>query len=219
MRKFPVLKWPRLRLTVAMAAGLLCVAYFYFVITKKPLAPKAPVVSSCKKLEPGMKRVGGQYGIQFDIPEENFRIDEWAEDAPPGAETFGLRPKNVTSYLFIDFGPAMIQSNPKTRIGVPVPQALIDSSSSGGSTSISGHVEKRKILNDQGNPVGEDSWGYWNRGERWRRVYFREGLVVARYGAVNEKDAASYGSVHENDAELFDQVISSVCLLSPGARR
>ncbi len=118
MRKLLVRRWPSLQLTAATAAPLLfCVAYFYFFTSKRPPAPRALVVSSCKKLESGMKRIGGPYGFQFDIPVENFGIDGWAEDAPPGAGTFGLRPKNGVSYLFIDFGPAMIQSSPKTRIG------------------------------------------------------------------------------------------------------
>jgi hypothetical protein len=215
MGKSSVLKWPSFRLTTAIAAPLLlCVAYLYFVISKRLPAPKVPVVANCKKLEPGMKRVGEQYGFQFDVPLEAFTIDEWAEDAPPGAHGFGLRPKNGQSYLVIQWGLDTIESSPKTRVGVPVPQSLIDSSASVHS-STSGDVEKRGILDDKGNPVGEDSWGYRGRSERWRRVEFRGGQVVARYGPVNEKDAASHSSFHEKEADLFDQVISSACLLSP----
>ena len=60
--------------------------------------------------------------------------------------------------------------------------------------------------------IGEDSWGYWGQGERWRHVRLREsGLVDARYGPKNETEIPSYGSVHEHDAALFDQIINSAC--------
>jgi hypothetical protein len=49
---------------------------------------------------------------------------------------------------------------------------------------------------------GEDYWEYLNTGEPWRQVRFFTGGVVAKYGFVTK-----------DEAKLFDQVISSVCLL------
>ena len=190
------------------------VVYRQLYVNKKPVAPVVPVVSSCKGLKPGMRRISEQYGFQFNVPkndqhgfqfdvsEKNFTIHEGTKDAPPGLHGFSLSLKtNGTAYMVLE------QAEPTTMGGVPVPPALIDS----------GPVVKRMIFDDQGNTVGEDSWGYLDSGERWRRVRFR-GRVVARYGSVLEKDVPNYGSVHENDAERFDQVISSVCVLSgPGS--
>ena len=71
---------------------------------------------------------------------------------------------------------------------------------------ISDHVEKRSMLDYAGRPIGENYWGYLSTGERWRQARFFKGGVVAKYGLVNEKEA-----------ELFDRVISSVCLLPAGS--
>jgi hypothetical protein len=212
MRKSFVLRSPGLWLiAVIVTPVLFCLAYFY-VVSKRPPAPKVLIVSSCRKLQLGLKRIGEPYGIQFDIPAENFAIDEWAADAPPGGETFRLRPQNGASYLFIDFGPSLIQSAPKARIGVPIPEALLDSGTSGNSR-FSGHADKREVFDDKGKPVGEDSWGYTDGDQRWRRVLFRKGLVVARYGSIKAGDVASSSSVHQEETALFDQVINSACII------
>lgn len=199
-----------LRSCFIAAAGflLLFVAYTRFHVSKKPVAPALPVVSSCKELKPGMRRISeqyafqfnapkkDQYGFQFDVPEKDFTIHEGTQDAPPGLHGFSLNlKKNSASFMAIE------QAEPATMGSVPVPLALIDS----------GPVGKRMIFDEEGNTVGEDSWGYLDGGERWRRVRLR-GRIVVRYGSVNEKDAARYGSVHKNDAESFDQVISSACI-------
>ena len=75
----------------------------------------------------------------------------------------------------------------------------------------SGPVENRRILDDEGNSVGEDSWGYWDKHEFWRQVRLR-GSIVARYGSTSPGGVATYGSVDQNDAKLFDQIINSVCV-------
>ena len=64
------------------------------------------------------------------------------------------------------------------------------------------HSEKRRVLDDGGRLIGEDYWGYLERGKIWRRVHL-DGFAYANYTGANEKDA-----------ERFDRVINSVCLLS-----
>ncbi len=201
-------KW----IIVATGVLLIAVVYLQFRSDKiKPLAPKVPVVSSCKELKPGMRRiavgpglrwrgVGAQADFQFDIPIERFTpIKDFSpSDAPGGPSGFSLRLRNSASLLEIWWDPEIDES-----MKPAVNPALI----------YSGPVEPRKILDDEGSPVGEDSWGYWDNGEFWRRVRLRRSVIV-RYGSINPGDVASYGSVHEQDAELFDQVISSVCFLS-----
>jgi len=149
-----------------------------------------------------MRRIGNQYGFQFDVPVKYFTTHEGASDAPPLVHGFSFGLENGRSYLNISWGSLSMTESLR-----PVPPGLTDFAPG----------EKRKIFDDKGNLIGEDSWGYLDNGERWRRVRLI-GWVVASYGSVNEKDVASYGSVHEKDAELFDRVISSACLLSaPGS--
>ena len=187
---------------VATAILLLCVTYLQFHGSKKPLAPKTPVVSSCKELKPGMKRIGGRLGFQFDVPVFKFDVPvkDFTIREGSGDETdvsgFPLTRGNSRSYF--SWGSERLKPG-----SAPIDPALV----------FSGPVEKRKIFDDNGKQIGEDSWGYLDNGEYWRRVRL-VGWVVAGYGSINEKDVASSGSVHEEDAELFDRVISSVCILS-----
>ncbi len=189
MRNFRTVRWLKLWLIVTMGILLLCAAYFHFVIGKKALAPIVPVVSSCNSLGPGMRRIGDQYGFQFDVPIKDFAISEGTSDAIPVVHGFDLKLKNGVSVLGISFGSRATES-------IPVDPASV----------FSNHVEKRSIFDDKGEPIGEDDWGYLDSGERWRRIQLR-GRGVAKYNFVNEKEA-----------ELFDRVISSVCLLpAPGS--
>lgn len=189
MRNFIVVKGPRLWFIVITGILLLSVgvAYLQFRSHKKPISPTVPVVSSCKPLEPGMRRMGNQYGFQFDVLVKDFTIREGTTDAAPLVHGFDLKPKNSVSGLDISFGGDTMES-------MAVDPARVFSS----------HVEQRSIFDDKGHMIGEDYWGYLNSGERWRRV--RLSGWVAKYGFVKKKDA-----------ELFDQVINSVCILSaPG---
>jgi len=182
---------------VATGVLLLGVAYLQFRSDKKPLAPKAPVVTSCKELKPGMRRLGEQYGYQFDVFANDFTIHE-GRGTESDVYGFTLTRENGTSYLDISW-----RSERLNMGGVPVDPTLM----------YSGPFEKRWIFDDKGKQIGEDSWGYWGDGEFWRRVHL-VGRVVASYGSINSGDIASSGSVHEKDAELFDQVINSVCRLT-----
>ncbi len=183
----------------------LFVAYLLLHTGKNPVAPAVPIVSGCKKLGPGMRRIEvGPVKLHFDAPVERFTVKCGVPDRPVGP--YGgctVQPKNSASLLNISWDPEASMKGMQPHLD----PALV----------YSGPVVNRKVLDDDGNTAGEDSWGYWGNGEFWRRVQLR-GSVVARYGSVNEKDIASYGSAPEKDAKLFDQVISSACLLSaPGS--
>ncbi|HXM12270.1 MAG TPA: hypothetical protein VN946_20125 [Terriglobales bacterium] len=168
---------------------------------KKATAPAAPVISSCKKLGPGMRRIEvGPVKFHFDVPVERFTVKCGVPDAPVGP--YGgcaFQPKNSLSLLNISWDPEASMKGMQPNLD----PALV----------YSGPVVSRKILDDDGNTIGEDSWGYWGKGEFWRRVRLR-GSVVARYGSINAGGTASDGSVQKKDAELFDHVINSVCILS-----
>jgi hypothetical protein len=179
-------------ISVAVTVILLaCIAYLEFLPGQKPVAPAVPIVSSCGDLMPGIRRIG-DYGFQFDFPPNNFTSTEGWGDMPPGQHGFWLRPKNSTSELAISW-----RSQSMSIESVPEIAALTSS----------GYVEKRRIFDDKGHVIGEDSWGYWN-GERWRRVHLL-GWIAASYGSRNKSELASHGSVHEKDAALFDGIISS----------
>jgi hypothetical protein len=175
---------------------LACVAYIEFLSSRKPTAPAVLIVSGCREPKPRMRRIG-DYGFGFDIPADDLTIQEGSGDMPPAPHGYSLRPKNSQSVLDISW------RSEAMRLGeVPEDPAL----------TFSGHVEKRRIVDDNGNVIGEDSWGYWDSGERWRRIRLL-GWITARYGSVNKRDLASYGVVHEKDATLFDGIISSACKL------
>jgi len=136
-----------------------------------------------------MRRIGNQYGFQFDVFAKDFRVHEGTQDTPPFAHGFHLTAKNSTSALDITFGQRPMES-------MAVDPAF----------TFSKHVEKRSIVDNTGQPIGEDYWGYLNTGERWRQVRLFKGGIVAKHGFVNKEEA-----------ELFDRVISSACLLvDPG---
>ncbi len=175
-------KW----IIVATPVLLLGVVYIQFRSDRKPRAPKVPVVSSCKELKPEMRRMGDQYGFQFDVFAKDFTVSEGTQDAPPFVHGFDLRPKNSTAVLEISFRDRPMESMTTDPARV-----------------FSDHVEKRNIFDDKGQPIGEDYWGYLKSGERWRQVRLFKGGVVAKYGFING-----------TDAELFDRVIGSACFLS-----
>jgi hypothetical protein len=175
---------------------LLFCGYCFLRGDKKPVAPAVPLVSRCKKLGPGMRRIG-RFEFQFDVPIDGFTTKDFASDAPSGAYGFNVKPSSSASFLDIWWDP---------KAGMEGMKPAVDPA-----LNFSGPVENRNILNDEGTPVGEDAWGYWGKGEVWRRVRLR-GSIVARYGSINPGDNARYGSVHQGDAKLFDQVINSVCV-------
>jgi hypothetical protein len=170
-----------------------CLGYFRFFTNadkKSPsvASPPIPVVSVCKELPPGMRRIGAKpgdrYMLQFDVRETEALIREGGSDAPPIVYGFGIKPKGSESRLWISYG--------SQRHDVAADRARESSS----------QVVKRIIVDDKGHSVGEDDWGYQDTEKRWRRTRL-QGWVTAEYGLVNEQEA-----------KLFDRVLSSACLPS-----
>jgi len=135
-----------------------------------------------------MRRMGEKYGFQFDAVASEFVIQEGCTDAPPLVCGFDLTPKNSSSQLGLSFGPHGFES-------MDMDPTL----------TFSERFEKRVVLDDTGQRIGEDYWGYLDTEKRWRRIHLWGG-VYAKYDLANERDAG-----------LFDRVINSACLLlSPG---
>ena len=167
-------------LAITTGMLLLYVAYRHFVRNTK-IFPPGFVVSDCTQVKPGIRRITTRPGLEFDVPLNNFAIYEGAPDAPPPLAAFELRLKDSSSSMSVEEGGTRFPEK-------PMPVDLEPT-----------RVERREIREDVGHRIGEDSWGYLDRGQRWRRVLFRGGIV------------ASYAPVNEQDAELFDQVIDSAC--------
>jgi hypothetical protein len=182
-------------LFVSTAAIALLVALGgYLYLSRTSILPKAPtvpvpVVSTCKDLSPGTKRVGAKAGdrymLQFAVPVTKVRIREGVTDAPPLIYGFDIKPQGGESLLTISYGAP-------TSNGV---------NSARGAYS---RVENRTVVDDTGQGVGEDDLSYLNTGTHSRRVLF-QGWVTAQYRSVSEGDAA-----------FFDQIINSACLLPSG---
>jgi hypothetical protein len=194
----PFAAWqPRLwliTLIVTIAFLTVCLGYFRFFTnadkkSQSGASPPIPVVSVCKELPPGMRRIGAKpgdrYMLQFDVPETEVLIREGVSDAPPIVYGFDIKPKDSESRLAVSYGPQSNNVNAdRARDSFP-------------------HVLKRIIVDDKGHSVGEDDWGYQNAEKRWRRARF-QGWVTADYGPL----------VNEQEARLFDRVINSACLSS-----
>jgi hypothetical protein len=163
----------------------LCVAFALLLASRKAASPKAPLVSGCKSLEPGSKRIGERYSFQFDVPAKDFTVWKLTEDEDTAllSHRYSLKPKNGAHIMNVSFGQVPMQS-------MALDPARI----------ISRHVEKRVVADSEGNVVGEDYWGYIDSSERWRQLRLRGGIV------------ANYGFVTPVEAERFDRIISSVCL-------
>jgi hypothetical protein len=196
------MKFSTMRRAMSMAiTGLVLLFSAYLLLRegKRPIAPALPIISGCGKLGPGMRRIeAGPVNFHFDVPVERFTVKCGVPDAPVGP--YGgctVQTKSRASFLNISWDPKASMEGMQPRLD----PALI----------YSGPVVNRKVLDNEGNTVGEDYWGYWHNGEFWRRVRLR-GSLVARYGSIKPADVVSYGSVHQEDAKLFDEVINSVCL-------
>jgi hypothetical protein len=179
---------------VVIGALLGGVAYlWWFASGEKPGVPRAfPAVSNCKELSPGMRRIGERLGFQFDVPIRDFTIAEGWGDTPPTEHGFNIKLNRSNAHLILSSGSS----------GPLIPPDPILASAG----------QERKILDRRGNTIGDDSWGYWGQGERWRHVRLQEsGLIDARYGPKNETEIPSYGSINEQDAAIFDQIINSAC--------
>lgn len=184
------------------------------------LPPFLPAVSSCVEPRPGMGRIGErmkriveQTNFQFDVRTEDFTISEGCTDAGPPICGFDIKPKNSTAWLSVSWGEDTTRQ--MRRSGMP-PDPILRSAGLASELDLSAFVGRRRVVDDEGKTIGQESWGYWGQGERWRRVHLL-GWVQANYGSKDKMDVRSYGSVHERDATLFDQIINSACRLSSPA--
>jgi len=167
-------------LVLALSAGAA-----YWVRMRAPSQPPTIVLSACRTVAPGMHRIKGDFGTQFDVPEANFAVAQGGLDFPPeGIYTITLNERDKNTKMMVawrddDFAFGDLKG------AFPI---------------FSRRVGEQEIRSPDGSLVGRDHWGDLNSGERWRYVTFRAG------------DGAGYRPVPPKDARLFDQILSSACV-------
>ena len=169
----------------AFVTGLALLAFgVHSIAFRKPAPPAVPVVSGCKPIAQGLRRLGGRYGFNFDIVPNEFKVSEGAQDEPPFAHGYVLscQKSNCTMEISFDSDSEFKDTDP----------LLV----------FSEHFEKRSILDDAGTVVGHEYWGYLDKKNVWRRVHLR-GRVDIKYDSVSPADAVN-----------LDKIISSTCFLS-----
>jgi len=184
-------------ISALVGAAMISPIIAYLLFRRPPSPPTAVVVSGCRDLAPGMRRVSGYLGIKFDVPEPAFDLNSGTSDMPP--QTFyDVTVKNrSTATLQISEGPERVEEAWKSAW--PVFSKHIDPALASGPLASPEGYEERDVRNVYGRVVGKDRWGDWKRGERWRFVEF--GL----------REEAGYLPTPLKEAQLLDQVISTAC--------
>ncbi len=172
---------PVRKLILAAIGGVLAVAVFVYLFRMHGLPPLAVVLSACRSAAPGMQRIKGNFGTQFDIPMAKFSIKQGSLDAPP-EEVFAITVKEDGAKMMV-----------ATRYDFDF-KDLKDAF-----PLFSEHIGEREVRFPDGSVAGRDRWGELKSGERWRYVTFHAG------------DAAGYRPVTASDARWFDQILGSAC--------
>jgi len=139
------------------------------------------VVPTCGQPVPNQRRIGGKFGLQFDVPTREVKIlgGKWDVDYV----RYVIKPKDGEGYLELWFGPYAFSPNPEEEL-----------------LSKSVSTQKRDVVNTDGGQIGADSLGKLQTGEVWRHTLIAiSGLEGARYRAKLE------------NASLFDQIVNSAC--------
>lgn len=195
MSENPMPRLPKWLISVVVGAIVVALILLYSLPKRIPKPPSVIVVSACRDIAPGLRRVGSKnlgqslLGVQFDVPEGSFTFRSEPQDMPPGM-IYAITAKGGNANMEISNGVALTFEK-EINSAFPV---------------LSRYVEERDIRSSSGNVIGKDRWGYLKSGEVWRYVRFFAG------------DAAGYRPVAPKEASLLDQVISSACLPSaPGS--
>jgi hypothetical protein len=160
-----------------------------------PSPPPAIVVSACRDLAPGMRRVG--FDTHFDVPETGFNLRIGRNDMPPQV-FYCVRVKNGTAdTMEMSSGPLLFEA--VWSSAYPVFSDRVDPALASGPLGSPNGYQERDVRNVHGRVVGQDRWGHFKKGERWRLVKFVSGERVG------------YPPTPDNEAQLFDQIISSAC--------
>lgn len=190
-RVFPV--W----LISAIAVAVMVCLIAGYLALRHPGPPATPpptvVVSDCRDVAPGVRRIGRDLSIKFDIPVSRLAFDSgetgWSDR--PNRQHYDIAFQDQSSITMrIEVWP-YFNLNRNLQLAWP---------------KFSERVEERDVRNAHGGVVGKDHWGVWNDGKRWRLVIFAG------------REEVGYLPTPAKEADLFDQVISSACFSTAQTR-
>lgn len=165
-----LLRLPRWLIPAVVGVVLVSSVVFYLFLMRDPHAPTAIVISACRDVAPGMRRISADFGTHFDVSEKTLAVDARIQDMPPGRfYVVTLGDSAADMVIGHDDG---IWGDLKNTFPV-----------------FSRHIKERNIRTAKGRSVGTDRWGYLKSGERWRYVAFSSGDAVG-YRPTPPKEAS-----------------------------
>jgi hypothetical protein len=175
-------KLPKWLLPTLAGVILFSSVVFYLSLMRDPHAPTAIVVSACRDVAPGMRRVSSDFGTQFDLSEKAFAVNIGIQDMPPGKfYTVKLRDSGASLVIWHDDG---VWGDLKNTFPV-----------------FSRHIKERNIPGAKERSVGTDRWGYLKSGERWRYVAFSSGDAIG-YRPTLPKEAVLFDQVMDSACRM-----------------
>lgn len=125
------------------------------------------LVRPCGKPAHHVKRIGGRFGIYFDVPTNDARIT----GGGPGVDaiSYNIKPKKGPGQLTLVFGQFPINRDPPDEMFLNSVQ-----------------FQQRNVVNADGEVMGLDSFGKLANGELWRHTY-----ILAQGGVYQSPAAAA----------------------------
>lgn len=173
-RKF-ALKFPKQPVLTVLAALILCAVAIYSFLVRDPHPPGDIVISTCRDLAPGIRRITSDFGIHFDVSERAFTVNAATNDMPP-ERFYVLRLKDSAAVMVIAHDDGIWDD---LKNAFPV---------------FSRRIEERTIRTANRRSIGTDHRAYLRSGERWRYVRFSTGDAVG-YRPIPPKEAELFDQV------------------------
>jgi hypothetical protein len=125
------------------------------------------VARACGKPGHHVKRIGGRFGIYFDVPTNDTKLT----GGGPGIDAiaYTIKPKKGSGQLTLVFGQFPISRDPPDEMFLNSVQ-----------------FQQRNVLDATGEVIGLDSSGKLTSGERWRHTY-----ILAQGGVYQSPAAAA----------------------------
>ncbi|MGB2663186.1 MAG: carboxypeptidase-like regulatory domain-containing protein [Candidatus Acidiferrum sp.] len=125
------------------------------------------VVRACGKPGPHLKRIGGRFGIYFDVPTNVAKLT----GGGPGVDAiaYNIKPKKGSGELTLVFGQFPINRDPADEMFLNSVQ-----------------FQQRNVVDANGEVIGLDSFGKLASGELWRHTY-----ILAQGGLYQSPAAAT----------------------------
>jgi hypothetical protein len=144
-----------------------CLAAVYFLFPSSPQPPPALVISDCRTIAPGMRRIGTESSTQFDVTSDTvFAIHAGLSDMPGNGYDATVK-----------YGGASMAISSEDYVFSNLKSNFPHSSE---------NLIERVVRDRKGRLIGEDRWGYLETGERWRFVRFSWGEAMGYRPARRE---------------------------------